>query len=463
MKKIYLSLIILGLFIVSCGEVEQKQIDLNGKLFQFKVEVLQAPDTSEISPADIPYNEDDFKVKIKITAQDYYGNTIKDFKNNIKLSTSTGECKPANLSGSSFTNGVATTEVSLIKTFGPSFIIAEDSKNGVIGVSDESKIFYFKELSIYDIQLPKGNSPDSENYFNDSYIRISENTDSDGSNAHHNLMVIHASGSGMYIIDTDKLHVNGGGDNSGACMIKDANGNWVKNPDFKGYSTIYVYSRNAPVNFDGDTSVGASEEDFKYLRAGHRLKWFSGNLVEFPPGVPNGMTEMGFPLWQMIDGEMDLDDQTLDERLKDIPICKLEHSDFVTGRSDAEHIVNLEKYESNLVEIRDVQIGDFDADNKDYKIYSQWQVYPIGTDLNAPNKPTFRVVSINGASEFDLMFKDNTIHKGTEIEYVRGILHQVYGNIWVIYLRNKCDIRLKDDSLGGWNQMIDNDPECNKQ
>ena len=57
---------------------------------------------------------------------------------------------------------------------------------------------------------------------------------------------------------------------------------------------------------------------------------------------------------------------------------------------------------------------------------------------------------------------EKILHKGTEISYVRGILHHVYSDIWVIYLRSKCDIKLKDDNLGGWNQMIDNDPECNK-
>jgi hypothetical protein len=205
------------------------------------------------------------------------------------------------------------------------------------------------------------------------------------------------------------------------------------------------------------------------------LAWFSGNLVEFPPGVSNGMSELGFPIWQMIDGEMELDDSVLDERMKNVPICQFAHSDFVAGKTDATNIKKMERYESNLVEIKDVIIGDFDANNDDYKIYSQWQVYPKGTSSTATNKPTFRVVSINGASDFDLLFNKNVessctgdscekvLKKGTEISYIRGILHHVYSDIWVIYLRNKCDIRLASDTLGGWNTMLDNSPECNEQ
>ncbi len=473
--KTKIILVLLSLiFVISCGEIEQGKVDLHGKLFQFKVDVLNAPATSQLNPVDIPYHVGDFQVEIKVTALDFYGEKITNLKNELRVYTSTGTCSPSSISAADFNNGEVTLTVSLLKTFDESYIIIEDSGNGVIGVSDEDKKFWFKGLDIYDIQLPSNDTADAPTFFNDSYIRISQNTDADGNNPHKNLMVIYASGSGMYIIDLDRLHVDGNGDNTGACMIKDGSGNWIKNPDFVGYSTMYVYSRNAPINYDGDTSVGAGQEDFKYLRSGHKLDWFSGNLVEFPPGISNGMTEMGFPLWEMISGEMDLDDATLDARMKDIPVCELEHSDFVAGRNDAANIKNLERYESNIVEIRDVQVGTFDANNKDYKIYSQWQVYPIGTDVTAVNKPTFRVVSINGASEFDLMFHQNKdencsgencekiLHKGTEISYVRGILHHVYSDIWVIYLRSKCDIKLKDDNLGGWNQMIDNDPECNK-
>ncbi len=473
--KIKIILMLLSLvFVISCGEIEQGKVDLHGKLFQFKVDVLNAPETTQLLPANIPYHDGEFQVEIKVTALDFYGEKVTDLKNQLRVYTSTGTCNPGNISASDFIDGETTLTVSLLKTFDESYIIVEDSGNGVIGVSDEDKKFYFKGLDIYDIQLPSNSTADASNFFNDSYIRISQNTDPDGSNPHKNLMVIYASGSGMYIIDTDRMHINEAGDNTGACMIKDGTGNWIKNPNFEGYSTMYVYSRNAPINFDGDSSVGAGEEDFKYLRAGHKLDWFSGNLVEFPPGISNGMTEMGFPLWEMISGEMDLDESVLDERMKDIPICELDHSEFVAGRNDATNIKNLERYESNIVEIKDVQIGTFDANNKDYKIYSQWQVYPIGTDITATDKPTFRVVSINGASEFDLMFHQNKdenctgencekiLKKGTQISYVRGILHHVYSDIWVIYLRSKCDIKLKDDSLGGWNNMINNDPECNK-
>jgi len=529
--KIILMLLSL-IFAVSCVEIEQEHIDLHNKLFKFEVEVLSAPDTSPDSPADIPYEEGLFDVELKVTALDFYGKKITDIKDNIKIYTSTGACEPSRIFASDFTDGEARITVSLLKTFDASFIVVEDTSNGIIGVSVEKdnneelvdKKFFFKGLDIYDIQLPSNNTVNAKTFFNDSYVRISQNTDSDGSNPHNNLMVIHASGSGMYIIDTDRLHIDGNGDSTGACMIKNNSGDWVKNPDFIGYSTMYVYSRNAPINYDGDTSVGAGNEDFKYLRSGHKLDWFSGNLVEFPPGVPNGMTEMGFPIWQMISGEMDLDDDTLDLRMKDVPVCEFEHSDFVEGRNDVTNIKKMERYESNIVEIKDVEIGVFDADNKDYKIYSQWQVYPIGTDITVSDKPTFRVVSISGASEFDLLFhqkrdltckdewcskdedlcindggesgefectgsdvptdkecdeklkdfmcKDNgcnenlcerVLHEGVEIAEIKGILHHVYSDIWVIYLRSKCDIKLKDDELGGWNEMIKNDPECKKQ
>ena len=470
MKKI---LILLSLvFIVSCGDIEQEHYDWKGKLFQFNVEVTNAPTTSIENKADVPYNEGEFEVTLEITAEDFYGDTVKDIKNSLRIYTPTGTCKPSIIEASSFVNGKATITVSVLKTYGTSYIVVEDLE-GNIGVSDEEKKFFFEGLDVYDLQVPSSESATAANYYNDNYVRVSQNTHKDG-NGHNigngNLMVLHSSGSGMYIIDLDRLDVDGTGtdskdgiktgDNTGACMIKSGD-TWVNNPDFIGYSTVYVYSRNAPVNYDGDSSVGAGEEDFKYLRAGHKLDWFSGNLVEFPPGISNGMTELGFPIWEMIKDEMELPESTLDARMKYIPICKLEHDDFVIKGNSAQ-VKNLEKYESNIVAIKDVVIGDFDADNRDYKIYSQWQVYPTGTDPNLSNKPTFRVVSITGASEFDLLFENGTIGKGTEISEIKGILHHVYDHLWVIYLRDKCDIRLKDDNLGGWNDMIDNSPECNK-
>lgn len=468
MKKLFILLSLSLVFMISCGEIEQEQANLNGKLFQFEVEVVNSPFTSSATKADVPYEEGEFVVDLLITAKDFYGNTVKDIDSDLRVYTSTGTCNPPTIKKSDFTNGVASKTVSLLKTYGTSFVVVEDSA-GNIGISDEEKKFFFKELDIYDIQIPMSDSSTASNFYNDYYIKISQNKDIDTDRKHENLLITHASGSGMYIIDLDRLDVDGAasdadgvttGDNTGACMIK-SNGAWVKNPDFIGFSTVFIYSRNAPINYDGDSSVGAGDEQFSYLRAGHKLDWFSGNLVEFPPGISNGMTEVGFPIWEMLDGETELDPTILNERMTHIPICELEHSDFVL-KGNAELVKNLEKYESNIVTIKDVVIGDFDKNDDDYKIYSQWQVYPTGTSMSLDVKPTFRVVSITGASEFDDLFQDGTIGKGTEIAEVTGILHHVYDYIWVIYLRDKCDIKLKNDNLGGWNSKINSAPECNK-
>jgi len=466
MKKLFILISFSLVFMISCGEIEQEQMDLKGKLFQFEVNVINSPFTSNDTKSDVPYAEGEFVVDLEITAKDFYGDTVEDIASNLKIYTSTGSCKPSIIEKSAFVNGKVNITVSLLKTYGTSFVVVEDLE-GNIGISDEEKKFFFKELDIYDIQIPSSDSSTASNFYNDHYIKISQNVDLDTGVKHNNLLVTHASGSGMYVIDTDRLDVDGAasdadgvttGDNTGACMIK-SNGQWVKNPNFIGFSTVFIYSRNAPINYDGDSSVGAGEEEFSYLRSGHKLDWFSGNLVEFPPGISNGMTELGFPIWEMLDGETELPAEVLDERMTHIPVCELEHSDFVI-KGNSTLIKNLEKYESNIVTIKDVVVGDFDKDNKDYKIYSQWQVYPTGTDMNASLKPTFRVVSITGASEFDDLFKDGTIGKGTEITEITGILHHVYAELWVIYLRDNCDIKLKDGSLGGWNEKIAS--ECNK-
>lgn len=111
--------------------------------------------------------------------------------------------------------------------------------------------------------------------------------------------------------------------------------------------------------------------------------------------------------------------------------------------SSGSAIMNLERFESNVIRITDVVIGEFDPDNKDYKQYSQWQVIAGGCDSSDFSVcPRFRVVSRNNAAEFDAMFAAGTVKKGTHLKSVTGVLHQVYDSTWVIYARSCRDIVL---------------------
>ncbi len=427
-KIFILSILILSFY--GC-EVVYQAPDLTGKKFALKVDIKDAPQSSETNRLTIPYTEEDTKITLEISLVDYYGTVLKQPLNRVAIIPENGKAVPKYIDPSVFVDGKAVIEVSLVNTYGSINIVAEEDE-GIVGVSD--KQIHFKPLSILNIQKPANETdPSSSSPFYYNFVKVDET-------ANQNLMVLHASGSGMYIIDLDRMT---DADNSGACMIKQ-NGKWVKNPAFVtgngGYNTVYIYSRNAPVNYDDESSEAGL---FDFLKAGHKLEWFAGNLVEFPPSFTNGMTEISFPIWSIKKSEFLLTDDQIKTRLAQVPICDLEPSDYPIGN---DQIKILERYESNLVRVKNVKIGAFDADNRDYKRYHQWQIVPEG------GAGKMSVASIESAAEFDEQYlKGNPT--GKDLLSITGIMHQVYGDIWIIYVRNKCDIKVKD--APNWNTWLD--------
>ncbi len=428
MKNSFYAVFIL-IFLLGCEEYNLPQTDLT-KRYQFDVEISSSvyPQLGEDTPIEIPYDlpsanpvKTPLELNVKITLKDYLEQVVTSVNGetysgkNISFSLSNGEIIDGNKIKDNivFTNGIAEITIQIKHTYDEVALIVEDISIDSVGISN--KMMHFKNITIEDIQKPIPPEIYGKAAFLDIFVHITspvltENIADD--EIGKSIYVVAVSATGMYLLDLSQ-------DKYKCETFNSATNTWEQNPNFEGYGTLYIYSRNAPENYSGDSSTGVGEEYFKRVRAGQRLEWFSGNLSEYLE-----MTELSFPLWNISIDEQRLDDSILESRMSKIPVCKINSEWFPTGRSDQTAIKRLERYESGLVRVENVTIGEYDP------LYYQWEIKsPTGTML---------VISRDNAPDFDPV-----ANKGKKIKSLKGVLHQIYGELWVINVRNMDDIVLE--------------------
>ncbi|MBN2694912.1 Ig-like domain-containing protein [bacterium] len=409
-KNILFSFLFLSI-LYSCTEKTETEIPTG--VVSFKVE--SSVKNSSDNLFEIPIATA-FETTLTITALDYFGNVLTDYNGDIIVTSSRGTV--SSQTEATFTNGVATSDITLLYGYGPTRVVVSDNKseNWPVGTTDP---IYFRELKIFDTQYPSNNAVPIKSPFENIYAKVTTG----------NMFVAHVSGTGMYLVDLT--------DPEDYCMLKDQSGDYTQiNPDFRGFNSMYIYSRNTPENYTDGGSTGVDVDDFREILPGQRVEWFAGNLVEF-----NDMTEISFPTWKIESLKDELkeshpdwsDDQItaevlriVEEQRKNIPICKFDESYFPAGNNDFATIKKLEPFESNIVTVQNVKIGDYDSE------YSQWNIHPASS-----TSKVLRVVSKEAipVSEFNPEEK-----KGQTLQSVTGVLQHVYGGIWVIYVRNINDI-----------------------
>lgn len=491
MKYLILCVIAGISFMWGCTVEPDKQ-DLSG-IFQYNVEI-----TTEISDNKHPIpHGDEMLLTIKIDPKDYYDKAIT-FPTEIEsdgyqtyfafeLRPTTGEIFPESvltddqkrkqiyrsklesydsvkreLTLYPVTAGTDTFTTSVylrhaygkVRVFAKGYLVTYDnyekqiSSIQALDATGSTNVINFQDLTIYDTQL-------YERAYTGTTVHL------EGENLH----VIETTGTGMYLVDID-FDLMGRTDltpeeevkfNQQFCMLEDG----TLNPDFVGYNAMYIYSHSAPENYTGESAAGAEEEDFEAVKSGDKVNWITGNLSEFLE-----MSEISFPVWEMDESleaanpnatEKELETLKDSKRAEmvakmDTQVCTIgddltyypggvlkEDSTFEYSSGVA--VMNLERFESNVIRITDVVIGEFDPDNRDYKQYSQWQVL-AGNCSGFDFCPRFRVVSRDNAAEFDAMFAVGTVAKGTHLKSVTGVLHQVYDDTWVLYARSCRDIVL---------------------
>ncbi len=395
------------------GCTEKTETEILTGVVSFRVE--SSVTNSIDNPFEIPM--DAFDTTLTITALDYLGDVLTTYTGDIVITSSRGTI--ASQTKATFVNGVATSSISLNYGYGETRFVVSDNKseNWAVGTSNP---IYFKELTIFDTQYPIDNSVPIKSPFVGLYLKIKMG----------NMFVIHVSGTGMYLVDLT--------DSNDYCMLKDQNGEYTQlNPNYRGFNAMYIYSRNTPENYTDGGSTGVDVDDFRQILPGQRVEWFAGNLVEF-----NDMSEVSFPTWkiEVLKGKVKRenpswsDEQIVEEVLrrveaqeKNIPICKFDDSYFPAGNNDFTTIRKLEPFESNIVTVKNVKIGDYDEQ------YAQWNISPVS---GATNK-VLRVVSKEAIPESVFNPKEK---KGQTLQSVTGILQHVYGGIWVIYVRGVEDI-----------------------
>lgn len=169
------------------------------------------------------------------------------------------------------------------------------------------------------------------------------------------------------------------------------------------YNGLFVYSHSRPRNPDGS-----------YLKEGDVISRLAGTVEEF-----FGFTELGFPSWK-VDGNVS------------VPKPAVVASSFVGDDNE------MEKYESRLVEVRDVKVCPLEGDRlTSYRQYAQWTVV-LGADGSCQTgRGGVSVVSRYLAPSFDPME-----HGGQTLTSITGNLryHSSARPNWIIYVRGESDI-----------------------
>jgi hypothetical protein len=173
------------------------------------------------------------------------------------------------------------------------------------------------------------------------------------------------------------------------------------------YDHILVFSFGLPLDRRGEP-----------IEVGHQVRLVAGAVSEF-----NGLTEIGFPVTELVDG-------AADERLLPEPVPL--DPQWLVSPTGADGMINLERLESALVEVQNATICPPD---RNFERYGQWKL-----DVGLGCRRSYNVVSHNTVPAFD-----PTAVVGARVTRVVGTLRAVNidsFHVWIVEARRASDIEL---------------------
>ena len=412
MKKWFLLLILLGFFVISCGETTSEK-PVNKGLAAFKVEFAEDFDLG--SPKNRRNDSGPIETTINITALGYDKQPLTDYNGKVEISMLYGEVeasKDKETTDITMTNGyLENVKVVMTNCLDYDRVVVDEVKTHEgddtpkpTGKMGFSPVFYTNVATISAIQGHFRANKGRYSVFDGRNLTLQD----------RKMVVIAVMEGGFYLHE-------------------------VNEDDRKEYSSIYMYTYSTPYVDDNIEKI----EEMKTLPVGAIIESANGSVFEFA-----GFTEMSFPTFKAKydkEGKIVTDlslipdppaiisnflpafleihdgDHLSEEEIKKKKEDIAQHNDM------AEDV--LEKYESLIVKVEGVSVADFNEKGTSFVEYSQFPLIMNTTDKNI--KQHILAQTVYTAPEFNPVDK-----KGKNQCYnFTGILKQHTGaqpTTWII-------------------------------
>jgi len=325
---------------------------------------------------------------INIIAKDYNDKIIKNYNGKVRISVK--QAKIVSVIEQELKNGEAkNVEVKLKLASGEENIAVQEinpkyetDKNepqftGKVGIS-KTLFFQFPTISL--IQGTVSSAKGNPSMFNKKNINI-RGTFDEATGKYKDMVVVASIEAGFYLAEVGKKEYNG----------------------------IYLYTHSSPFVDDRDS--------YHPLEVGTLIKEVNGSVFEF-----FGFTELSFPTFipkREADGKIIVDKSKIPSPVN------------ITNLIDSNFDSEIEKYESSLVTIKNITIGDFDEKDESFTTYGQ---YFVTTQKGGH----IMLTTMSTVPQFDPIK-----NKGKQLKSITGLLKQhtsARPSTWILIPRNEKDL-----------------------
>ncbi len=388
-KQIFklLSVLTLILSVVACSK-NVGTPPKNSGLAYFDVTFVKGEKTGSETKA--LSEQKSYSFHINITAKGYDDKILKDYNGKVRLSVK--QAKISSVVEQSLKNGEAkNVEVVLKRATGEENIAVQEinpkydeSKEGLepkfTGKVGVSKTIFFQFPTISLVQGTVSSAKGNPSLFNKKNLNI-RGTYDEATGKYRDMVVVASIEAGFYLAEV-------GG---------------------KDYNGIYLYTHSSPFVDDRDS--------YHPLEEGTLIKEVNGSVFEF-----FGFTELSFPTFIP---KREADGKIIVDRSK-IP-APVDITSLIDANADSE----IEKYESTLVTVKNVTVGDFDEKDESFTTYGQYFV-------TTQNGGHIMLTTMSTVPQFDPIK-----NKGKKLKSVTGLLKQhtsARPSTWILIPRNEKDL-----------------------